>query len=329
MSQPRILITGGAGFIGSHLAEAICADGGEVVVVDNLATGQRSNLAHLPADRWRLIEGDAAAVLPELDREGSTFTHLFHLAATVGVSRVMADPGRMMRNNLHATEAALDFALRHRLPVLLASSSEVYGGGETQGPLREDQPVCVGPASSPRWGYALTKALDEQLALTAWRESRLPAVAVRLFNTIGPRQVGAYGMVVPRMVEAALRGEPVIVYGDGQQTRTFCDVADVVRALRRLLDTPACHGEVFNVGTDQPVRIGELASLVVEVTSSSSRIEPVSYASCPERLGEPQQRLPDISKLRERTGWSPEINLRASVQRVAQWMRSTGVGVAD
>ena len=326
LKPKQILITGGAGFIGSHLTSHLLEQGHYVVVVDDLSTGYRSNIFGMPADHLEFIEADVAEVLPQWHNRSPSFDEIYHLAATVGVSRVVDQPMQMMQNNLRATEAALALAMCCQSPILLASSSEVYGYSGEQGPLLEDQRLQIGPPDLPRWGYALTKALDEQMALSAFKASQLSSVVVRLFNTIGPRQVGEYGMVVPRMVQAALRSRPLQVYGDGRQTRAFCDVADVVTAMPMLLRKASCHGQVFNLGSDQPITIDALASLILRVTASKSIIERVPYSACPQRADEPRQRLPSIDKIRSAIGWSPCLDLEMSVKRVVDWMRFADKG---
>ena len=313
------LITGGAGFIGSHLAHRLVRDGHRVRVIDNLTTGRQENLnpaRDAAADRVELREAD---VLTAADDPGlwQDVDRVFHLAASVGVRRVIDDPAGMIRNNVLTTDALLRAAGRHRARVLLASSSEVYGRCPVL-PLTEDAELVYGPTSAARWSYGMAKALDEHLARDLARRTGLHAVTARLFNTIGPRQVGHYGMVVPRFVRAAVAGEPLTVHGDGRQTRAFCDVRDVVDALVRLLDAPAAavSGRVFNVGSDRAIRIGELARTVLRLAGGrEDRLRHVPYA---EVFGtdfeDPRDRRPDIARLNAAIGgFRPRFTLEATL----------------
>lgn len=312
MNYHHALITGGAGFIGSHLAELLVNAGCRVSVVDDLSTGRLENLQHLEVS---YLSGDAAMVLRDPPAELETVDVVFHLAATVGVERVMSNAWSMLRNNLAATEAAIDFALMRRLPILLASSSEIYGPRDTPKPLHEDMALQFGPTTMPRWGYALTKAMDEHLALAAARQKQLPVVVVRLFNTVGPRQRGEYGMVLPRFVQAAIAGSPLPVFDDGQQKRTFCDVADTVQAMVQLIGEEQAFGRVFNVGGDQPVSIQQLAERVIAQTGSSSRIEHVDRKQWASRADEPRCRVPDIRRVAQTVGWRPQLTLNQTISR--------------
>lgn len=320
----RSLVTGGAGFIGSHLVDRLLERGDDVTVVDDLSTGRRANLpdAH---PRLRFIEADLAEALPALGR-GETFHEVYHLAAAVGVRLVVEDPIGTIERNVERTGVLLRFAQARGpggspAPTLIASSSEVYGKS-TRVPFREQDDVVLGPTSAARWSYACSKMIDEYLALAYARDRALPVVIVRLFNTIGPRQVGDYGMVVPRLVAAALAGRPLEVYGDGRQTRSFCDVRDVVELLPRLLAEPACHGQVFNVGSDRAVSIAELAALVRRVTGSSSTIRQVAYEEAyREGFEDPAVRQPDLSRLRAVVPFEPRFTLEQTIRDVAAWMR--------
>src|SRR5216684_1100662 len=272
----RALITGGAGFIGSHLADALLAAGHSVTAIDNLSTGSRGNVEHLlERPQFQLVVDDVLNE-PHVARLVSQADVVFHLAAAVGVKWIIDHPLLSIRTNLRATEIVLEQASRSKTKVVLASTSEVYGKNN-QGPLREDADSIIGPTTITRWLYANTKATDEFLAYAYHRERALPVVIVRFFNTVGPRQTGRYGMVVPRFVRQALRGEPITVYGDGRQTRCFTYVEDVVTAMLALIENPRAVGEVFNVGQGREVSIDDLANLVRELTGSASQIVHVSY----------------------------------------------------
>jgi UDP-glucose 4-epimerase len=323
----RALITGGAGFIGSHLAEALLAAGHQVTAIDNLSTGSRSNVEHLlDRPQFELVVED---VLNEecIARLVAGADVVFHLAAAVGVKWIIENPLLSIRTNLRATELVLEQASRHGVKVLLASTSEVYGKNNS-GPLREDSDSIIGPTAVTRWLYANTKATDEFLAYAYHRELGLPAVIVRLFNTVGPRQTGQYGMVVPRFVRQALQGEPITIYGDGSQSRCFTYVGDTVHALIRLSETPEAVGEVFNIGCDREITIKELAQKIIALTGSSSSIELVPYEIA-YRTGfeDMRRRVPDVSKLRRAIGYAPHTSLEENLQRVIQHMLAAEPGL--
>jgi len=325
------LITGGAGFIGSHLVDALLARGERVVVVDDLSTGRRENLfgadspanaeAAGPARAGRggvdlsarrgltFIErrvGDTLAGRPELVSE---VDRIFHLAASVGVKLIVDRPIESMRNNLEETARLLEAASAASTPVLLASSSEVYGKS-ARVPMSEDHDLTFGPTTSARWSYGLSKAIDEHLALSHHRLSGLPVVVARLFNTIGPRQRGSYGMVAPRFVARAVAGEPIEVFGDGSQTRAFCDVRDVARALIELMQTPEAVGRVFNVGDDRELRIDALAERVIALSESSSTLRYVPFDRAYNTgLDDLQRRAPDLTRLRQTIRFEPQYTL--------------------
>lgn len=305
----RALITGGGGFIGSHLAERLLAGGHRIVVLDDLSTGRRANIAHLVKQGG--LEFVQGSVLDRalVERLVATVNTVFHLAAAVGVKLVVDAPLDGMRTNIHGTETVLDSAHRHGARLLLTSTSEVYGKN-TADVLAEDDDRILGSPLLSRWSYAEAKAVDESLTHTYWREKGLRAVIVRLFNTVGPRQSGRYGVVVPRLVDQALRGEPLTVYGDGKQTRCFCYVGDVVEALVALIGDRRAYGGVFNVGRPDEVSIQELAERVVELSGSTS---PIRYVSYEEAYGEGfedmERRVPDISRVRELIGFDPEVGL--------------------
>ncbi len=316
MAGDRVhLVTGGAGFIGSHLVEHLVRRGDRVIVIDDLSTGRRENLDGVDGSRVTFIEGAVAEALPDLDP--SALDAIYHLAAAVGVRLVIRQPIGTIETNVGQTSAALGFAAAGRIPILIASTSEVYGKS-TRLPFAEGDDVVYGPPSQPRWAYACSKAIDEFLALAHFRQSELPVVVTRFFNIVGPRQIGEYGMVLPRFVAAALAGKPIEVYGDGAQTRSFCDVRDVVAMLPRLLEDPGCAGGVFNVGSDEPIEIGALASLVKETLRSRSPIVRVTYE---EAFGpgfdDLRHRQPDLTRLRTMTGFSPQVPLEQTIRDLA------------
>jgi UDP-glucose 4-epimerase len=323
----RALVTGGAGFIGSHLGERLLSRGDEVTVIDDLSTGRRENLPP-PHPRLRFIQADLKDALHALGA-GERFHEIYHLAAAVGVDLVLRDPYHAIRVNIEQTQAVLDFALRAApdagpASILVASSSEVYGKGVRE-PFAEDDDIVLGPTTLARWSYAHSKAIDEHLALACARDRGLPAVVVRFFNTVGPRQVGRYGMVLPRFVQAAIRGRPLEVFGDGTQTRCFCDVRDVVDALPRLLDDESCRGRVFNLGSDRPIRILDLARLVIRVTGSSSEIRLVPYdRAYPPGFEDLRARRPDLTRIRQAIGFEPRISLEQTILDVAAWLEAEG-----
>lgn len=302
----RILITGGAGFIGSHLAERLIGDGYRVTVLDDLSTGQLKNLKSLKENQnFSFVKGnilDRVLVQDLVDQSDV----IFHLAAAVGVKLIMDEPSRSILTNVTGTENVLKAALKDKKPVYLASSSEVYGK-TTKFPFCEDDDLTIGATVNLRWSYACAKTLDEFLALAFARESALPVVILRFFNTTGPRQTGRYGMVLPNFVQNALAGKPLQVHGSGEQSRCFGHVFDVVEALMRLLETPAAFGQVFNIGTDEEVTIKSLAEQVVKATDSTSEIELVPYSSVyPEGFEDMERRLPDVSKLQAAIDFRPK-----------------------
>lgn len=321
----RYLITGGAGFIGSHLAEALLAEGHQVTIIDDLSTGRFENIAHLRGQPGFRFAIDTITNEIVLDRLASECDAICHLAAAVGVDLIVRRPVYTIQNNVMGTEAVLRAAVRYRVPVLIASTSEVYGKG-ARVPFQEDDDVVLGPTSRSRWAYAASKMIDEFLGLAYHREVGLPVVIARLFNTIGPRQTGRYGMVVPRFVQQALRGEPITVYGDGQQSRCFCDVADVVRAIQGLMRHPDAVGRVFNVGSTEEVTIEALAHRVKAVTESSSPIVYVPYdqAYAP-GFEDMRRRVPDISRIQALLGWTPRIPLDETLARIRDEMYHRGM----
>ncbi len=311
------LITGGMGFIGSHLAEALVHRGDTVTVVDNLSTGRFENVAPLvghPLFRFAIEDIRNETVM---DRLVSECDVVVHLAAAVGVQLIVDKPTHTIETNVLGTHAVLRMANRYRKRMLIASTSEVYGKG-TRIPFKEDDDVLLGPTIRSRWAYAASKMIDEFWALAYWREQGLPVTIFRLFNTVGPRQTGRYGMVIPRFVQQALRGEPITVYGNGTQSRTFCDVADVVRAVIGLSERDDAVGEVFNIGSTREITIAELAQLVKDVLHSASDIVYVPYEEVyGPGFEDMQRRVPDISKIADFLGWSPQISLEETILRVA------------
>lgn len=331
-SPQRVLITGGAGFIGSHLSELLLDRGHHVTVVDNFSTGLRSNPARVRAvatrhPRYEVIEGGVSEVLPTLSPE--RFDRVYHLAAAVGVRLVVEKPIHTIETNIEETSVVLRFAAARALPILIASTSEVYGKG-VRVPMREDDDVVYGATSYSRWCYACSKAIDEYLALAYHRESGLPAVIVRFFNTVGPRQIGEYGMVLPRFVRAAMAGEDLEVHGDGRQSRCFCDVRDVVRALPMLIGNPACAGGVFNLGRDEIITIKDLAELVVATLGSRSRIRMVPYEKAfAAGFDDLAVRQPDLTRIRGAIGFAPSIPLVQTIRDLAAELTEREGEVAD
>jgi UDP-glucose 4-epimerase len=318
----RSLVTGGAGFIGSHLVETLISRGDEVVVIDNLSTGRRENLAAV-AEHERLTFLEESIFNEGLLREVVTGSdRVFHLAAAVGVMLIVERPVHTIETNIHGTELVLRHAADAGVPVLGASSSEVCGKGNGC-EFREDDDMVLGPTSRSRWSYAASKAVDEFLALAYTKERDLPTVVARFFNTIGPRQVGRYGMVVPRFVSQALEGGPITVYGDGRQTRAFAWVGDVVQAVVDLVEAPAALGRVFNVGSDEEVSIRELAERVRTLVNPEAEIVQVPYDQAYEEgfedLG---RRVPDLSRIRDLTGYRPTLSLDEILERIVEWMRA-------
>jgi UDP-glucose 4-epimerase len=309
-----IIVTGGAGFIGSHLVERLLADRKTVVVIDDLSTGSLANLEAMKAHpRLRVIEsrvsdcGELAALVSEAES-------IYHLAAAVGVELVLNSPLRSIQTNLHETEAILEAASWHQVPVLLTSSSEVYGKSQKESFSEEDD-LLIGPPTHPRWGYACSKLMDEFLALACARERGLPVIIARLFNTVGPRQTGRYGMVLPRFIAAAKAGEPLRVFGDGRQTRCFCDVRDVVEALVRLQDCVQARGQVFNVGGTQEVSVIDLANRVIATAGSRSVIKVIPYSEAYTADFEDMlRRKPSINKLAALLSFTPRTNLGEMIQ---------------
>ena len=318
------LITGGAGFIGSHLSEALLAAGHRVHILDDLSTGSIDNIRHLKADERFGYTIDTAAnqrVIAELVDEADV---VFHLAAAVGVELIVESPVRTIETNVHCTEVVLAQANKKKKPVIITSTSEVYGKS-TDLPFSEEGDLTLGPTTVGRWAYACSKAIDEFLAIAYWKERKLPTTVVRLFNTVGPRQTGRYGMVLPRFARQALAGQALTVFGDGTQSRCFCHVDDVLTALVAMLDEDIA-GQVFNVGSTEEVNILELARRVAERAESESEIQLVPYEQAFEAGYEDmQRRVPDISKIRALIGWEPERSLEYIIDDVLAAQRDAVV----
>ena len=311
----RYLITGGAGFIGSHLVEKLITRGDQVTVFDNLSTGSASNLSGVK--NKIIFEQGNILNKTAIDKLVSKSDYVVHLAAALGVLNIVNKPLESLRTNLQGSEVVLEACDRNRKPVLIASTSEIYGKNDKV-PLNEEDDRIIGHPLKSRWSYSEAKAVDESLAYFYYLESKLPIRIVRFFNTVGPRQIGHYGMVVPRFVSAALKNEPLSVYGSGDQIRCFCHINDAVRALLLVMDLEKAIGEVFNVGNNQQISIMDLAKKVIEITGSSSKIEKIAYKDAyPDGFEDMQRRVPDISKINQVLGWKPEINLNQIIKDIA------------
>ena len=315
----RVLITGGAGFIGSHLSDAYLQRGDEVFVIDDLSTGSIENIRHLkdhPRFHYTIEDVNNQPVTAELVDQCDV---IFHLAAAVGVKLIVESPVRTIETNVHSTEVVLSLANKKKKKVLIASTSEVYGLS-AEVPFREDGNLVMGATTKGRWSYACSKAIDEFLALAYWREKKLPTIVVRLFNTVGPRQTGQYGMVIPTFVKQALAGRPITVYGTGRQSRCFGYVGDIIGALMRLMDHEKSLGEVFNIGSNQEITILDLAKRVKELTKSESEIVFVPYDEAYEEGFEDMpRRIPDIAKVNRLVGFKPEMSLDGILKSVIEY----------
>jgi UDP-glucose 4-epimerase len=312
----RFLVTGGAGFIGSHLVELLLSQGNSVAVLDDFSTGRIENLAGVSGNPNLQIIHDSVENEATVNVAAADCDAVFHLAAAVGVQLIVDEPVRTIRSIIHGTEVVLEAAQRFGRPVLITSSSEVYGKG-AKVPFSEEDDVVVGPTAASRWCYAYSKGIDEFLGLAYRKQFGLPVVIVRLFNTVGPRQVGMYGMVLPRFVAAALKGGAVQVYGDGKQTRCFCHVADVTDALVRLMDKPGAVGQVFNLGSDQEISINELAQRVMSICGSGARIEHISLEQAyGQRFDDLPRRVPRLDKIRSVIDFKPRYSLDEIIRSV-------------
>ena len=319
----RSLITGGAGFVGSHLAEELLSRGEEVFVIDDLSTGRIDNIESLklnPRFHYVIDSVHNEPVLAELIDRCDV---IYHLAAAVGVKLIVESPVNTIETNVHGTEVVLKLANKKKKKVLITSTSEVYGKS-TSVPFREDQDLVLGPTTKGRWSYACSKAIDEFLAIAYWHEKRLPVVIVRLFNTVGPRQTGRYGMVIPNFVQQALNGEAITVFGDGTQSRAFGYVGDVVRALADLSRHPQAVGEVFNIGNTNEITMNALAELIRQMTRSKSDIVHIPYDQAYEQGFEDMpRRVPDISKIQCLIGYQPTVDLKRILERVIAGFRDS------
>jgi UDP-glucose 4-epimerase len=315
----KVLITGGAGFIGSHLAERLLKDGHEVTIIDDLSTGSRENFEHLTGQKRFHWVIDTILNRPVLEKLVANCRTVYHLAAAVGVHYVIQNPLKSLQINIEGTNQVLELAHQHNCRVLVTSTSETYGKSERI-PFREDDDVILGATTVRRWGYAYSKAVDEFLCFAYYREKKLPVVVARLFNITGPRQTGAYGMVVPRFVKQALMEQPLTVYGDGKQSRCFTHVSDAVEGLVSLAQHPEAAGQVFNVGSDFEISIEDLAGKIKELTGSASEIKYIPYEEAYERGFEDMaRRLPDISKIQQLTGYQPRVSLEEILKEVIEF----------
>jgi len=318
----RVLITGGAGFIGSHLSDALLERGDEVFVLDNLSTGSIDNILHLkdrPKFHYTVDTVENEPLLAELIDRCDV---VVHLAAAVGVKLIVEQPVHTIETNVHGTEVVLKLASRKKRLVLIASTSEVYGKS-TNVPFSEDADLVLGPTTKHRWAYACSKMIDEFLALAYWKERKLPVIVVRFFNTVGPRQTGQYGMVVPNLVRQALDGRPITVFGDGTQSRSFTYVGDVVRAVIALINEPRAIGQVFNIGNDTEITIGDLALKVKALTGSQSEIVRIPYEQAYESGFEDMpRRVPDITKINALVGYTPAVELDEILEKVIESCRT-------
>jgi UDP-glucose 4-epimerase len=329
LSQRSSLITGGAGFIGSHLAEALLERGDRVTIIDDLSTGRFDNIAHLTTHPRFHFAIDTITNEVVMDRLVSECDTIFHLAAAVGVALIVNDPVRVIETNILGTHAVLKVANRYRKKVLVASTSEIYGKS-TRVPFRESDDSHVGPTTVARWAYSSSKAVDEFLGLAYQRQMGLPIVIFRLFNTIGPRQTGQYGMVVPRLVKQTLAGERLTVYGDGQQTRCFCDVADAVRAIVSLSECDVAAGQVFNIGSSAEISIADLARHILALSGDAGvgrpgedRLVFIPYDEAYEAgFEDMRRRVPDVSKIEKATGWRPLVPLEETLRRVITYYQA-------
>ncbi|HQJ15648.1 MAG TPA: GDP-mannose 4,6-dehydratase [Candidatus Omnitrophota bacterium] len=317
----RVLITGGAGFIGSHLSEAYLKQGHEVVVLDDLSTGRLENIAHLRNNPdFQLVVG---TILNErlVDKFVEKCDVIFNLAAAVGVELIVKKPLESLTTNIKGSEIVLDMASRYNKKILITSTSEIYGKN-INGPLKETDDRILGSPLKARWSYSTAKAVDEMLAYVYWKEKQVPSIIVRLFNTVGPRQTGAYGMVVPRFVGQALKNETITVYGNGKQSRCFVHVRDVVGALMKLVEEPTAVGEVFNIGSQDEISIEDLARQIIKITKSKSKIKYIPYEKAYEEgFEDMQRRVPDTSKINKLIGFKPTYTLPEIIKDILQYLK--------
>ncbi|MBU1061145.1 MAG: GDP-mannose 4,6-dehydratase [Candidatus Omnitrophica bacterium] len=317
----RALITGGAGFIGSHLADELITSGSDVVVLDDLSTGRFNNIAHLDGNKkFIFVEG---TILNEslVDKLVEKSDVVYHLAAAVGVDLIVKKPLESLVTNIKGSEVVLDMVHRYHKKVLITSTSEIYGKN-ANGPLKEEDDRILGSPLKARWGYSTAKAVDEMLAYIYWREKKVPSVIVRLFNTVGPRQTGAYGMVIPRFVEQALKGEDMTVYGNGRQSRCFLHVKDAIGALIKLMSNEKAVGQVFNIGSQEEITIEDLAKKVIEITKSKSRIMYIPYDKAYEEgFEDMQRRVPDTAKAKQAIDFESTMDLKGIIESVVDYCK--------
>ena len=317
----KILITGGAGFVGSHLADKLIGEGHEITVIDDLSTGRYANVEHLEGnENFRLIIDTVLneKLMEELIRDSD---RVFHMASAVGVRLIMEQPVKTIETIFHGTDVVLKFCSRYRKRVLIPSTSEVYGKGVSV-PFKEEDDLLTGSTDKHRWAYACAKTLDEFLALAHWKETRLSVVVVRLFNTVGPRQTGQYGMVVPNFIKAAINNQPITVHGDGNQQRCFGHVYDIVEGLTRAIETPECFGQVINFGNDEEISIKGLAEKAIAMTGSTSEIKYLSYDEVyGEGFEDMQRRVPSLEKAKRLVGYQPTRTLEDIINDVAEQFR--------
>ncbi len=317
----KVLITGGAGFIGSHLSDELIAGGNEVVILDDLSTGRFENITHLDGNKsFQFIEG---TILNEtlVDKLVERCDVVYHLAAAVGVDLVVKKPLESLVTNIKGSEIVLDMVHRYHKKILITSTSEIYGKN-TNGPLKEDDDRILGSPLKVRWGYSTAKAVDEMLAYIYWKEKKVPTVIVRLFNTVGPRQTGAYGMVVPRFINQALRNEDITVYGTGKQSRCFLHVKDVIKTLIKLMNNKDAVGNVFNIGSQEEITIEDLAKKIIEISKSKSKITYISYEKAYEEgFEDMQRRVPDTTKVKNLVGFNPTMDLEGIIKSVIEYYK--------
>jgi UDP-glucose 4-epimerase len=317
----KVLITGGAGFIGSHLADELIRAGDEVTVLDNLSTGRFENIVHLEGTKsFQFVEG---TILNEalVDKLVEKCDVVYHLAAAVGVELVVKKPLESLVTNIKGSEIVLDMVHRYHKKILITSTSEIYGKNKN-GPLKEDDDRILGSPLKVRWGYSTAKAVDEMLAYIYWKEKKVPTIIVRLFNTVGPRQTGAYGMVIPRFVNQALKNKDVTIYGTGKQSRCFLHVKDVVGTLIKLMKSQDAIGQVFNIGSQEEINIEDLAKKVIEITKSTSKIIYIPYEKAYEEgFEDMQRRVPDTSKVRNLVGFKPTVDLDGIIKTVVEYYK--------
>ncbi len=312
----KILITGGAGFIGSHLSEKLLDSGHTVAIIDNLSTGSLANISHLISNEKFSFTIDTILNQTTMERLVKDCDQIYHLAAAVGVKYIIDNPLLSLRTNITGTEIVLEMANKYKKKVLITSTSEIYGKSENV-PFKEEDDRLLGSTHISRWSYSSAKAIDEFLSLAYYREKKLPVVIVRCFNTVGPRQTGQYGMVIPKFVKNALLDHPITIFGDGEQSRCFADVQDVTDGLIKLMAEKKAEGEIFNIGNTEEVKIKDLAQLIKDMTGSNSRIEFIDYADAYEEgFEDMMRRVPDISKIKEFVGYEPQYNLDKILERV-------------